>query len=406
MKNSNAVLVWNSNKNTTKDAALKEVLFTPSVKWVENTLDSLGFDTTKVILESGIDSKSHSLATLSEFSSGEALGQLLKDTAKYTLVLGADAPLIKPEDIEGAYQKHISSKREATVFADGDRFLTGSGWYNTDALIELIRIFKSGFSLEELYGEIKEVGFSSISYIVETIAILPVDSALNLNKISTAAKEMEIEKHLVNGVNIPVNDGVIISPTSIIEAGATILVGTILKGDCVIKSGAVVGPHSVLLNATIGENTAINSSHIEDSAIGAESKIGPMTRVRPGSNVGDNVKIGNFVEIKNATIGNKTAVSHLTYIGDSNVGESCNIACGVVTVNYDGTNKHRTTIEDNVFIGCNCNLVAPVTVKRGAYAAAGTTITHEVPEDSLVIGRVRQEVKKDWRKNKGLFEKK
>ena len=116
--------------------------------------------------------------------------------------------------------------------------------------------------------------------------------------------------------------------------------------------------------------------------------------------IGDNIKVGDFVEVKNASIGNGTKIAHLTYVGDADVGERVNFGCGTVVVNYDGIHKHRTVIEDDCFIGCNTNLVSPVTVKHGAYTAAGSTITDEVPADALAIARARQVVKEGWAKGK------
>ena len=116
--------------------------------------------------------------------------------------------------------------------------------------------------------------------------------------------------------------------------------------------------------------------------------------------IGDNIKIGDFVEVKNSVVGDGTKVSHLTYIGDADVGENVNFGCGTVIVNYDGKQKHRTTIGNNVFIGCNTNLVSPVTLSDGAYTAAGSTITGDVPENSLAIARARQTVKEGWAKDK------
>ena len=122
--------------------------------------------------------------------------------------------------------------------------------------------------------------------------------------------------------------------------------------------------------------------------------------MRPNSKVGNNVKVGDFVEIKNANIDDGTKVAHLTYVGDADVGKNVNFGCGTVVVNYDGKNKHRTTIGDDVFIGCNTNLVSPVTVKNGAFTAAGSTITDKVPKDSLAVARARQQNIKGWKKSK------
>ena len=128
--------------------------------------------------------------------------------------------------------------------------------------------------------------------------------------------------------------------------------------------------------------------------------MGPYAYVRPNCVIADKVKVGDFVEVKNSTVGEGTKIAHLTYVGDSDVGSGVNFGCGTVTVNYDSKKKHRTTIKDGAFIGCNTNLVAPVTVGEGAYTAAGSTITEDVPGDALAIARSRQTVKEKWRTKK------
>ncbi len=198
------------------------------------------------------------------------------------------------------------------------------------------------------------------------------------------------------GVIITDAESVCISPEAEIAAGAVIMPGSIIKGASVIRAGAVIGPNTVLENAVIGRGTSVNSSQILKSSVGEDTKIGPFAYIRPDCVIGNNVKIGDFVELKNAHVGDGTKISHLTYVGDARVGKRVNFGCGTVTVNYDGRKKSITTIEDDAFIGCNTNLVAPVTIKRGAYTAAGSTITFDVPEDSLVIARAREVVKEGW----------
>ena len=181
-----------------------------------------------------------------------------------------------------------------------------------------------------------------------------------------------------------------------IAPGATILPGTVLRGGTTIGAGAKIGPNTLLENVQVGENATVNASQGYDSTIGKGAKIGPFCHIRPDSHIGENVKIGDFVEVKNSTIGTGTSLAHLTYIGDSDVGAHCNFGCGVVTVNYDGENKSRTTVGDYVFVGCNANLIAPVTLEDGAYIAAGSTITESVPAKALAIARARQTTKPEW----------
>jgi bifunctional UDP-N-acetylglucosamine pyrophosphorylase/glucosamine-1-phosphate N-acetyltransferase len=198
-----------------------------------------------------------------------------------------------------------------------------------------------------------------------------------------------IKKHCEAGVAIPFPDNVIIGPDVEIGADTVILPGCILQGGTKIGSGCEIGPYAI----------------IKDSIVRDKAKLGPFCHIRPGSDIGEAAKLGNFVEIKNSNIGAKTSAAHLTYIGDSDVGERCNFGCGVVTANYDGKDKHRTVVGDDCFIGCNTNFVPPVTVGDRVYSATGTNITGDVPSGALVIGRVKQEIKEGWTDKKGLFGK-
>lgn len=216
----------------------------------------------------------------------------------------------------------------------------------------------------------------------------------------TKRQEEVLARHMAAGVVFELLDGVLIEPDVKIAPGAVILPGVILRGSTEIGEGCVIGPNSLLSNVKVGKNVVFNASQGYDSTIEDGASIGPFCHIRPGSHIGGNVHIGDFVEVKNSTIGARTSVSHLTYVGDSDVGEGCNFGCGVVTVNYDGEEKHRNTIGDYCFIGCNTNLIAPVTLGDGAYTAAGSTITKDVPEGALGIARARQENKPGWAKVK------
>lgn len=205
-----------------------------------------------------------------------------------------------------------------------------------------------------------------------------------------------IHSLIEHGVNFINTDGIIIDPNVTIGEGTTILPNTIIKGTTKIGKNCVIGPNSLISNCNIEESVEINASQCYNSIVHDFVKIGPFCHVRPNSVLKKGVKLGDFVEVKNSTIGEKTSISHLTYIGDSDVGERVNFGCGVVTVNYDGTNKNRCTIGDDAFIGCNTNLVAPVTVGNGGYVAAGSTITEAVPADALAIARQRQTNKEGY----------
>ena len=190
---------------------------------------------------------------------------------------------------------------------------------------------------------------------------------------------------------------VYVEDTVEVGAGTLLLPGTILRGDTVIGSDCEIGPKTMLVNCTVGDHSTVNSSQCQDSRVGSRCEIGPYAHLRPHSVVGDGSKIGAFVQLTNCNLGEGTKMAHLTYVGDSDVGPGCNFGCGSVTCNYDGKVKARTTIGANVFIGCHTRFIPPVSVGDGAYIAAGTTLTEDVPEHSFVIGRSRQIVKQDWK---------
>ena len=228
------------------------------------------------------------------------------------------------------------------------------------------------------------------------------DGAMAISDPGAVADFQSIFKKLRNyylyadGVEIWGLDNCYVGPFAEVAPGAVLMPGTILKGSTTVASGAVIGPNSLLENAHVGEGSTVNASQIYDSTIGQRTNVGPFAYVRPGCTVGDDIKVGDFVELKNSTIGNGTKISHLTYVGDTDLGQRINLGCGTVTVNYDGKSKYRCTVEDDCFIGCNTNMVAPVTIGKGSYVAAGSTITDNVPAGSLAIARERQTNKPGW----------
>lgn len=218
--------------------------------------------------------------------------------------------------------------------------------------------------------------------------------------------QKNIEFHVENGVEIPYHQSVVIEKNVTIGKGTIIMPNTMIFSGVTIGENCVIGPNTLIKESTIGNGVKLNSVQCYQSKVLDSADIGPFVHIRPNSVVGENVHLGNFVEVKNSNIDEGTKVSHLTYVGDSDVGKRVNFGCGTVTVNYDGKNKHRTIIGDDCFIGCNTNLVAPVTLCDGAYTAAGSTITNDVPADSLGIARARQVNLVGWReKNKDRFKK-
>jgi bifunctional UDP-N-acetylglucosamine pyrophosphorylase/glucosamine-1-phosphate N-acetyltransferase len=176
-------------------------------------------------------------------------------------------------------------------------------------------------------------------------------------------------------------------------------VNCILEGKVKLGARVKIGPHVVLKDCEIGDDTEVLSHCVLDGAkIGARVRIGPFARIRPGAELADEVHVGNFVEVKNSRLGRGSKANHLAYVGDAKVGERVNISAGVITCNYDGVNKHTTVIEDDAFVGSDTTLIAPVTVGAGAYVAAGSTVSRDAPAGQLTIGRARQESKPDWKR--------
>ena len=208
-----------------------------------------------------------------------------------------------------------------------------------------------------------------------------------------------IEGLLDEGVEFVSTDGIIIGRNVKIGQDTVILPGTILRGNTVIGENCVIGPNSLIENCRIGNGVTLNNVQAYDSRVCDRVKAGPFVQLRPGTVLHDGVKIGDFVEIKNSEIGINTAVAHLTYLGDSDVGKGVNFGCGCVTANYDGINKYRTKIGDHAFIGCNTNLIAPVEIGENAATAAGSTITDYVPPDSLAVERAQTKIIEHWEKN-------
>lgn len=190
-----------------------------------------------------------------------------------------------------------------------------------------------------------------------------------------------------------------------IGRGTVIYPCVVLEGDVTIGEDCVIGQNSKIVDSQIGDRTNIQSSVILESTVGRDTKVGPFAYLRPNSKIGDECKVGDFVEVKNSSMGDGAKASHLTYIGDSDVGRNVNLGCGVVFVNYDGSKKYRSVVEDGAFVGCNSNLVSPVHVGKGAYVAAGSTITEDVPDGALYVARSRGTVREGWVEKKGILKK-
>lgn len=354
------------------------------------------------------------------------------------IVVCGDTPLITAEMIKEAYGEHTKECRAATVitavcdnpFGYG-RIVRRDGRVvkiveQKDATEEEKRIneINSGmyiFDIQKLKSALAKItndnaqgeyyltdaieilineGETVGAYITDMEQIMGVNDRAQLAEADRLLNRRNVKALMDGGVMVLNPDTVRVDDDVKAGADTVIYPNTILEGATQIGENCIIGPNTRIINCKISDNTEVQSSVATDSEIGSGTVVGPFAYIRPGSKIGDNIKVGDFVEIKNASIGNGTKIAHLTYVGDADVGERVNFGCGTVVVNYDGIHKHRTTIEDDCFIGCNTNLVSPVTVRKGAYTAAGSTITDEVPQDALAIARARQVVKEGWAKGK------
>jgi bifunctional UDP-N-acetylglucosamine pyrophosphorylase / glucosamine-1-phosphate N-acetyltransferase len=360
----------------------------------------------------------------------------LADKEGVTLVVCGDTPLITDETMEALLQHHEKTGAKATILTAKASDPTGYGRVirNEEGHVQKIVEHKDASEQERMIMEINtgtycfdnKLLFEALNgvsnnnvqgeyYLPDVIEILKnqgeivsafqtssFEETLGVNDryaLSQAEEIMKLrinKKHMLNGVTIIDPSNTYISADAKIEQDTVIYPGTVIKGNSSIEAECVLGPNTEIDNCQVGKRTVIRQSVAHDSTIGNDVAIGPFAHIRPSSSLADEVKIGNFVEVKKSTFGKGSKASHLSYIGDAEVGSDVNLGCGSITVNYDGKNKFLTKIEDGAFIGCNSNLIAPVTVGKGAYVAAGSTVTENVPGNALSIARARQINKEDY----------
>lgn len=440
-----------------KPKAMCEVLFKPMLDWVMSAVKNAEIDDICVVtgyaaeyIEEHLGEDAETVRQTERKGTGHAVMQALDFINRHKdgniVVLNGDAPFIDAKTISGAIEYHSSKNNDVTVISAEVNEPYGYGRIVRDkngdiqAIIEeaaadeetkLIREVNSGaycFKAETLADVLTKITPNNSKgeyYLTDSIAIILASdgkaSAYNtgnektvlgantrsqLNKLNELARHEVLVKMMDEGVDIPCTDGIIIGPDCTIGCDTKILPNTVLYGNVTIGEDCVIGPNSYVENAHIGNGVKFNNGQIRNAKIMNDANIGPFVQIRPDSVIGDGVHLGNFVEVKNSTIDSDTSVSHLTYVGDSDVGKNVNFGCGVVTVNFNGKTKNRTVIKDRAFIGCNTNLVAPVTVGENSYTAAGSTITQDVPDNTLAIARERQINKEGWVKEKQPYRKK
>lgn len=376
-----------------------------------------------------------------QLGTGHAVMQaesLLKDEEGITFVLCGDTPLITAQSLIEMAESHQRSGAAATVTSailsnpkgygrvvrnesgSVEKIVEQKDCTEEEDRINEINAGMYCFDNQKLFQALQQVTNDNAQneyYLTDVIGILKsqnekieayvlpeeseamgVNDRVALAEAERLMRERIIREHMLNGVSFIDPANTYIETDVKIGQDTVIYPGTILRGGTIIGEACVIGPNADITNSKVMENVSIKHAVLTDAFVDSQSAIGPYAYLRPNARVGKRVKIGDFVEIKNAAIGDDTSISHLSYVGDADVGKKVNIGCGAITVNYDGHSKHKTEIEDGAFIGSNVNLIAPVKVSKNAYVVAGSTITDAVPEDGFAIARQRQTTKPGYAK--------
>lgn len=430
-----------------KPKVLCEVLKKPMLAWVLDCAEDFGFDKIGVVTghkremtEDFLAKNYDNIPTYfqdEQKGTGDAVSraaELIKSVDRVCILCG-DAPFMDKETLENALQLHEKSGAGVTVISaelentfgygriirdNSGKFVaireqkdcspeeakiceinSGAYWFNSvDLLSALPKITNKNASGEFYLTDCIEIIGNAAAYKSDNPAITyGANTRVDLYTLNEMARVNVITRLMNEGVSFISLDGIIIGKDVEIGEDTLILPNTIILGKTTIGKNCEIGANSRIENCTIGDNVVLDNVKATSAVVEDNVKIGPFAQLRPGTVIRKGVKIGDFVEIKNSNIGENTAVAHLTYLGDSDVGRGVNFGCGCVTANYDGINKYRTEIGDDAFIGCNTNLIAPVKVGKNATTAAGSTITKEVPENSLAVERGKVRIIENWEKN-------
>ncbi len=404
-------------------AAEKIVIVGHGAELVENMVGEQG----KIVLQA------------EQLGTGHAVMQTQEALAGFTgtaMILCGDTPLLDGGELKKFYEAHVQSGAAATVltaFMDNP-FGYGRIVRDADGNVQGIVEEKDADAQQKLIKEINTgIYCLECPLMFDVLATLTCDNAQGeyyltdvLTKLNEAGKKVggvvTADSDMVMGINsrrqlaeaesvmrVRILNKLMDEGVTVMDPSSTFIEGSVkigrdtviypftwLEGSTVVGEDCEIGPNVRLSNVEVGNGTHLQFVYGHDCRVCDEVTAGPYVHLRPDTVIGNKVKIGNFVEVKNSNVGTGTKLPHLTYIGDSDIGSGVNMGCGCITVNYDGKKKHRTVIEDNVFVGCNTNLVAPVTVKAGCYIGAGSTITKEVPENSLGIARAKQKNIEGW----------
>lgn len=391
------------------------------------------------LVESMVGEQGKIVLQAEQLGTGHAVMQTKEALAGFTgtaMILCGDTPLLDGEELKKFYEAHVQSGAAATVltaFMDNP-FGYGRIVRDVDGNVQGIVEEKDADAQQKLIKEINTgIYCLECPLMFDVLATLTCDNAQGeyyltdvLTKLNEAGKKVggvvTADSDMVMGINsrrqlaeaesvmrVRILNKLMDEGVTVMDPSSTFIEGSVkigrdtviypftwLEGSTVVGEDCEIGPNVRLTNVEVGNGTHLQFVYGHDCRVCDEVTAGPYVHLRPDTVIGNKVKIGNFVEVKNSNVGTGTKLPHLTYIGDSDIGSGVNMGCGCITVNYDGKKKHRTVIEDNVFVGCNTNLVAPVTVKAGCYIGAGSTITKEVPENSLGIARAKQKNIEGW----------
>jgi len=372
-----------------------------------------------------------------QLGTGHALQQALSHLPQegQVLVLCGDTPLLQGQTLQEMMDFHRAHKASATVLtavlddpggygrivrdASGKvraiveqpdaspeelaigEINTGSYCFEAGALQKYLPRLqpnprKGEYYLTDLLPHMLEAGLTVEAFVLpESRQALGINDRLQLSRAAELMRKRINEELMLSGVTMPDPSSCYIDASVTIGMDTIIYPQTILEGETRVGENCRLGPGTHLQDSSVGNGVTCRQSVVVESSIGDGSQVGPFAYLRPGSNIGEQVKIGDFVEVKNSTIGKGSKVPHLSYVGDASIGAGVNMGAGSIVVNYDGRRKYRTDIEDGAFIGCNSSLISPLSVGKGAFIGAGSTITRDVPAGSLTLSRSPQEVKEN-----------
>ncbi len=324
----------------------------------------------------------------------KALAPLLTDNLENVLLVSENAPCLNATTFRALAQ----ATRPAAVLMED--MVTPLAMAVPATLLHALAD-NASVALVDLLESLNEQGHAvKVVHAQNPNAYVSVVDAESYGAAYRLLRDAIVRKHIANGVIVLDPERTVIEAGVQIGAGTTVYAGNTLQGKTVIGTGCMLYPNNRMDCAEIGEGVTVENSVLLHCRVGAHTTVGPFAYLRPDTAIGEHCRVGDFVEIKNSNIGDGTKVSHLTYVGDSDLGKHINLGCGVVFVNYDGKVKQRSIVDDHAFIGCNCNLVAPVHIGENAFLAAGGTVTEDVPADALYIARARGAIKEDWVKQR------